>query len=457
MQTIEFGGTLTERHVKQHIEHRFMVEPGATALRISFRYAPGRVSERLNALHLSLFDPNGFRGARHRPGQPQGDGLGHTVTIDADEATPGYLPGPIPAGEWCIVIDTHMIMPSVAVSYHITIEVDDRPVARQAAAAMPSGAIAVRGAGWYRGDLHGHSVHSDASLQIAELVAAARRFKLDFVTLSDHNTISGLAEFERLAAPDVCPIAGQELTTYWGHALALGLRDWVDWRVRSGVRSMPDIAREVEAAGGLFVIAHPMSVGDPVCTGCDWRYRDMMPGPAPCVEIWNGGRWSGESNNEHALALWYAWLNAGHRLVGTAGTDVHGVPPNDISPGFNHVYAEACSAAAILQAVRQGHLFVSDGPHLELQATGSDGTQVMMGDTLACASGALRASWQHDGSEATIYLIGNGQKLLSEPADRAGECVWAIQPDQARWYTVELRDHQGRLRAVTNPIWLRSN
>ncbi len=26
-------------------------------------------------------------------------------------------------------------------------------------------------------------------------------------------------------------------------------------------------------------------VGDPDCTGCDWRYIEMMPGPARLVEI----------------------------------------------------------------------------------------------------------------------------------------------------------------------------
>ena len=113
---------------------------------------------------------------------------------------------------------------------------------------------------------------------------------------------------------------------------------------------MPDIAAAVAAAGGLFVIAHPMSVGDPVCTGCDWRYDDMMPGNARCVEIWNGGPWS--EDNERGLSLWYSWLNQGYRMVATAGSDIHGPSDVDTFVGLNNVYAAELSERAILDAVK---------------------------------------------------------------------------------------------------------
>jgi hypothetical protein len=453
MQHLELEGTLTDRDVKQHIAHAFRVGEGAQALRISFDYAPGRLPEGFNALHLTLFDPDGFRGARHRPGEPRDGGVHHTVELSPAHATPGYLPGPIPAGEWSIVIDTHMILPVAPVRYRIAIDVSSEP--QQAAAPVPRQAQAPerRSSGWYRGDLHGHTVHSDASWQISDLVARAREFQLNFVTLSDHNTISGLAEFEHLAAPDLCPIAGQELTTYWGHALALGLRHWVDWRVRPGARSMPQIAAEVDTAGGLFVIAHPMSVGDPVCTGCDWRYRDMLPGPARCVEVWNGGLWEGESHNEDALALWYSWLNAGHRLVGTAGTDVHGPPPAGVRPGFNVVYAEQLSERAILDAVARGHLYLSDGPRLELRGRAADGALAMMGDTLARDGAVLEASWQGAGPGDELHLIAAGRAQDAQPASEGGRREWDVSGQQAAWYTLELRAPGGRLRAVTNPIF----
>ena len=43
---------------------------------------------------------------------------------------------------------------------------------------------------WYRGELHSHTHHSDASWPVQDLVNAARQKGLDFITLTEHNTIS---------------------------------------------------------------------------------------------------------------------------------------------------------------------------------------------------------------------------------------------------------------------------
>src|SRR5262245_31479375 len=368
------SGTLTQRDAKRHIELPFSMPDGMTRLRLRFEYTPARVAGGLNALHLSLFDPRGFRGAGHRRGDRHAAAESYTVELSQAAATPGYLAGPLPAGEWSVVVDTHMILPDAPIAYRLEIDIASEPVGALTPAVQPAWPAA-RGLGWYRGDLHAHTVHSDGAWQIADLIAAAGAYGLDFLTLSDHNTISGLAEFERQASPGLLAIGGIELTTYTGHALALGVREWIDWRVRPGGRSMAQVAAEIEGAGGLFVIAHPMSVGDPICTGCDWRYTDMLPGPARLVEVWNGGVWVSESNNERALALWYEWLNQGHRLVATAGTDTHGPAPDGVRPGFNVVYAEEWSEAGILRAIARGHLFLSDGPQLELSAQTASGSQ----------------------------------------------------------------------------------
>jgi len=113
----------------------------------------------------------------------------------------------------------------------------------------------------------------------------------------------------------------------------MGTRDWVDWRVRPDGNEMARIAAQVEARGELFVIAHPQAVGDPYCTGCVWRYGQMMPGSARLVEIWNE-HWGSSSNNEAALALWYDWLNQGLRMIATAGTDAHHTDDYAKQPGL---------------------------------------------------------------------------------------------------------------------------
>lgn len=451
----QLSGTLTDRDAKQHIAHTFTVPQGTTKLTLRFEYLPERVGNILNALHLSVFDPHGFRGAGHRRGDVHQSVVHHVVVLSEDHATPGYVAGALPAGEWSVVIDSHMILPGAPVTYQLTIDSSSEPMAAGAVVAAPAlEPRPLRGSGWYRGDLHAHTVHSDGAWDVTDLLACATTYGLDFVTLSDHNTISGLAEFHRLAPAELLTIDAIELTTYFGHALALGARQWIDWRVRSGARSMPQIAADVAAAGGLFIIAHPLSPGDPICTGCDWRYQDMLPGSARLIEVWNGGAWDSESNNEHALALWYRWLNQGYRMVATAGTDAHGPPPPGMQPGFNVVFAESLSAAAILRAIAQGHLFLSAGPQLEFSGQTAGGVSGIMGDSLPADSATISARWDGCAANDQVRLVGDGRVLWEQASGERGAQQWDLAVGQARWCVLELRAVTGGLRAVTNPLFI---
>ena len=272
-----------------------MVHLAAAATRVTvlLNFAPAMAGDHRNMICLTIFDPFRFRGAGHRHGHR------HAVEIRPAAATPGYLPGPLPAGKWVVQLDTHMVMPGAACRYELVVAVDHDETLRSLASAPPTprfDRLADRRAGWYLGDLHAHSVHSDGAWEVTDLVAAARTRGLDFATLTDHNTASGLAEMERCAGAGVLTMGGLELTTYWGHALCLGRHAWHDWRVTQRGPEMAALAGRIQATGGLYVIAHPKSVGDPYCTGCRWLYPDMMPGPARLVEVWNGD-WFGPQGN----------------------------------------------------------------------------------------------------------------------------------------------------------------
>src|SRR5262249_33500020 len=191
----------------------------------------------------------------------------------------------------------------------------------------------------------------------------------------------------------------------------------------------------------------------PICTGCDWRYTDMLPGPARLVEVWNGGVWVSESNNERALALWYEWLNQGHRLVATAGTDTHGPAPDGVRPGFNVVYAEEWSEAGILRAIARGHLFLSDGPQLELSAQTASGSQAIMGDRLPAEPATNSARWSGCNPHDTARPVLDGQPFAEQAARTASGQGRAFARGQARRGPLALRGAPGQLRAVTNPLF----
>ena len=455
----QFSVTLTAVDVKRHIPHPFIVPEHCTKVKIRLHYAPRRVSGMTNLLTLTLFDPDGFRGAGHRGGDT------HEVEITPTSATRGYLPGTLPAGEWIVQIDTHMVLPGDPVNYTLDVMVESDPTSTitPVARVKPDFSRVVNpNPGWYRGDLHSHTLHSDASWTTQDLVAAARQQGLDFIALTDHNTISPLAEMALLGDEKLLTLGGQELTTFWGHAVCLGAHDaWLDWRVDREGQGMAAIATQLYAEGKLYIIAHPYAIGDPYCTGCRWLYTAMMPGTARLIEIWNGP-WFGEhplehNCNEDGLAFYYRCLNEGRRLVATAGSDTHGPKNYERGPGFNVVHAAALSEQGILQALAAGHSYMSVGPVLHLQAESGAGISAMMGDQLTAAGTndiAIKADWSAAPLGATLRLIVNGAVYAQTTVDATGTQSWSLPNHGSRWFTVELRGENGTMLAVTNPIFL---
>ncbi len=446
---LHLAGKLTTRDAKRHVPHSFTVPAGATQLTLSLSFTPAAQSGLANMLTLTLFDPHGFRGARHRGGRQ------HAVTISAAAATPGYLAGALPAGEWVVQIDAHRIMPGAPLHYAIDIAIateTEAPVKHVLPAGKRNGRQE-RGAGWYRGDLHSHTDHSDAGERtVTDLVATAQDAELDFLFITDHNTTSSLAALETIDSDDLLVAGGMELTTFWGHALVLGTRRWIDWRFRPGDGGIERVAMNADAAGELFIIAHPNAGGDPLCTGCAWRFGEMMPGTARLVEVWNGA-WGGDSNNAASLALWYDWLNQGRRIVATTGSDTHSAADYAAGPGFAVVYADELSEAALLRAIAAGHLYLSSGPVLTLEASAADGTLAMMGDIID-QTAMFGVNWQACPPGAEVRIIANGCLLHARDATEPGLHHWPMAPSEASWITAEVRSAADELLAVTNPIFL---
>lgn len=443
---IRIEGTLDHNDHKTYVPHAFTLPPGTQVLTIAFDYSLlTRAADLAPEINVTLFDPQGARGARH-------NNRDQHLRISEHAATPGYTPGALQPGTWTAWIDVHRLNAPDVLQYVFEIECSSEPP-NELPQRWIKGSTAPRGRGWYRGDLHGHTRHSDGAWDVPDFVQYARENRLDFVTLTDHNTVSPLAQHDSYATDDLLTMGGVELTTYYGHMLALGTREWQEWRTGLNDATMPQLAQRAMDSGALIVIAHPKSIGDPWCTGCAWEYSDMMPGIARCVEIWNS-QWAGESNNEDAVALWYEWLNDGYRMVATAGTDIHG-PLTDPAPGFNVVYADQLSEAAILDAIRAGHNYVSTGAQLGLTAQNASGDHAMMGDLIAGSALEIKASWSGAAETDTLRLMVDGvphESLSSAETGVSGRHQWTLDGSQARWCTLELRAANGDLQAVTNPI-----
>jgi hypothetical protein len=291
---------------------------------------------------------------------------------------------------------------------------------------------------------------------VDEVLRSAVARRLDFIALTDHNTTSATPELE--AARDAIGATfvltpGMELTTYFGHANALGTADWIDWRVapppgeQTGqaagpTRTMADAAADVHRRGGLFVINHPRSTGYPYCTGCRWEYDDSAA-YADALEVWNGP-WRGQ--NADGLDLWDAWLNAGHRVPAVAGSDGHVPTRNPEILGQTYVFARP-EPGAILAAVRAGLSYLSSGPALVLQRPGPTEPLPARADSLVVSLRGLQ-------SKVDVCLVAGGARGRRLEVSQDGDLTLPLPAEPAPWYRIEVyRRGSEQLLALTNPTF----
>ena len=209
--------------------------------------------------HSGFVGPVGFRG--------WGGGNLEPAVVGERATSRSYLLGPMLEGNWSVVVGK----PRIAVPpgrYNITVELRDTPTLSPQTERQPyTPVVALKGpsAGqaleWWAGDFHTHSRESgDAfhSASLDEMATFARERGLDFVHISDHNTVSAV-DFVLDAQsrhPNTLIIPGVEFTTYYGHAGAIGTTAYVDHKLGLPGVTIQGAADAVHAQGGLFSINH---------------------------------------------------------------------------------------------------------------------------------------------------------------------------------------------------------
>lgn len=344
----------------------FEVPPGTTCIGVHYSYDTG------NIIDLGLLDPAigpfpsraGFRG--------WSGGARSGFFVARDGATPGYLPGDIPPGVWQIVLSLYRIGAG-GCAYRVEITLDGSP--RPALGPAPTFTALDGCAGWYKGDLHSHTHHSDARGSLADLVQAALIRGLDFLAVTDHNTTSHHRFLAEAGAAALLLVPGQEITTERGHANAWGVDGWVDFRILHD-GDVPTLVCEVQRRGGVLSVNHPKETGSP------WRYP--IPEGIDCFEAWQAP-WA--YRNWESLERYDALLRQGWKVTLVGGSDRHqpGWPDPDpeilqVGSPTTWLYLEELSVPAVLESLRRGHAFVSEsptGPRISLNIAGKG-----MGETV---------------------------------------------------------------------------
>ncbi|MCB9682414.1 MAG: CehA/McbA family metallohydrolase [Alphaproteobacteria bacterium] len=409
-------------------------------------------------LDWGLTDPDGFRG--------WGGGNPEDAIVGQDAASRSYLTGPIPAGTWNVVVGKAKLDDAPA-SYALQVFLREAPTLAPQPDRGPytPAAPLKEGPAWYAGDLHVHTEQSgDARPTMDDAATYARGRGLDFVEFSEHNTTSQLQYLTAVQArhPDVLLLPGIEVTTYDGHANAIGATAWVDHRVGLDGLIGQDLADAVHDQDALFSVNHPtLELGD-ACIGCAW-HQDVSPDSLDAYEVITGSIDNVASvAHPSALAAWDALCAQGLHVAAVGGSDDHdggqgsGLTYNPIGSPTTLVHADRLDVAAILAGIRAGRTVVKlggpDDPMVVL-----DATDPLDGDTVIATATTVRATVT-DGVGTTVRLFVDGAEVAQADVTEEGQVLSldVTAPAQGERRVRAEVWRSGTRRTLTSHVWVRA-
>lgn len=190
----------------------------------------------------------------------------------------------------------------------------------------------------YVGALHMHSVFSDGSGEISDIAKAASEVGLDYILLTDHNTLRALKEGYEGWYGNTLLLVGCELNDKQNknHYLAFGINQAYSTRL-----SAAEYVKKVKEAGGIGFIAHPHEKRTHMEKHPPYPWVDWDVDGFTGIEIWNHmSEWMENLTEKNkyqsflhplktivapqkkTLKLWDE-LNLKRKVVGIGGVDAH--------------------------------------------------------------------------------------------------------------------------------------
>jgi hypothetical protein len=287
---------------------------------------------------------------------------------------------------------------------------------------------------FWRGNLHTHSTRSDGARSAGEVVQTYKSEGYDFLALTDHF-------MERFDYPivDTRHFRDHSFTTLIGaelhapslahgepwHLLAVGLP--FDFPPPAPDERGPQLAARAIAAGAFLTIAHPAWYS---LTLADARTIEK----AHAVEIYNH---TAHHHNDRGDGgqLVDQLLMSGVRVNIVATDDAHMSTRPDTFGGWVYVKSERLDPDDLLQALKNGHFYASQGPLIE-DVTLTDGTL-----HVTCTSASI------------IHLTGPGSRSRHARGENRTTAEFPLEPFMGSYCRLTVIDASGR-KAWTNPIWL---
>ena len=219
--------------------------------------------------------------------------------------------------------------------------------------------------GWFGGDNHVHAQHDAHALVRTDIDFAALQARADGLSyITEAGPVeSTAAELDRLSQPGFLILHAAELrpACFVGHlntpGIARPLADRLDQLIG---RPLPvqAITEAVRELGGATIHSHPLAPTHQLhWMGATEIFSDAVLGR--CADAL-------DTDSPATELLRFAVLNLGNRLAVSSYTDCDLGRSRTLSPGDRRVYCQAkgLSAAALVQALRFGRTFATNGGSL---------------------------------------------------------------------------------------------
>ena len=293
---------------------------------------------------------------------------------------------------------------------------------------------------FWRGNIHTHSNQSDGALAPEAVITAYENAGYDFIMLSEHFIKHygwPINDTRAYRSHDFTTLIGAELHApetsageLW-HIVAAGLP--LDFPPCAENETGENLARRAHAAGAFIGIAHPA-----------WSQLTLVDGKAidcaHAVEIYNHGC-AVENDRGDGWYLHDQLLNEGKRLSAYATDDTHFKSP-DYFGGWINVKSESLDPAALLQAMKNGLYYSSQGPEfydieikdkeIAIACSPVDTITVVCGNSRSC--------------------VKTGKAITTATFDLANLNKGWLLKKPSPWFRVTIMDHAGK-RGWSNPYW----
>lgn len=208
----------------------------------------------------------------------------------------------------------------------------------------------------YRANLHTHTTESDGRKTPEECMAMYREAGYDILSLTDHRKVTHVTQVPEglLLIPGIeldYLLPGQAI-----HLLGLGVTDeaaekWIRYGdPQQGVDTIRD-------CGGLCVLAHPAwSLNDPA-TMAGLKGID-------CTEMWNSvsDLPYNAARADSSSLLDSLWSNHPDTLMPVLASDDTHFYGSEFTRGWSMIEADALTVPAVLDAIRAGKVYATQGP-----------------------------------------------------------------------------------------------